>query len=245
VIDGLHVSDGGSGGVPVLFLHGLGSHASCWDAQLAHLRATRRAIAYDARGHGRSARAPAYTIGGLIDDVDRVATALGLSRFWLVGHSFSGLIVSGYAGRHPSSLAGVVYVDAVGDVSTAPLEVKEYFRRHDEGMTPDRLQETYEEILGPKAKPETRRQILASASRLDLPAFASLRGQMGDFHAAESLARFSGPKFAIETEEGDEIAWTASRLPGVRRLPVIRGVSHWLMLDDPAALNAALDEVLA
>jgi len=242
-IDGLHVSDGGSGGVPVVFLHGLGSDASCWDAQLTHFRATRRAVAYDARGHGQSDRAREYTIAGLTEDLDRVVTALGIGRFWLVGHSFSGLIVSSYAGQHPEKLAGLVYVDAVGDASGAPAGVKEYFRKHDEGMTPERLQEAYEKMLGPKAKPETRRRILASAARLDLPAFASLRGQMGDFHAADAVARFPGPKFAIEAEAPPNPV-TASRLPGVQNRPPIPGVSHWLMLDDPAALNAALDEVI-
>jgi len=84
---------------------------------------------------------------------------------------------------------------------------------------------------------------LAAAAKLDLPAFASLRSQMGDFHAAEAVARFSGPKYAIEAEgSGNPVA--ASHLPGVQRRPPIPGASHWLMLDDPDALNAALDEVL-
>ena len=66
---------------------------------------------------------------------------------------------------------------------------------------------------------------------------------MGDFHAKEAVARFPGPKFAIEAE-GAGNPWTASNLPGVQKRPPIPGVSHWLMLDDPAALNAALDEVI-
>lgn len=242
-VDGLHIDDGGSGGVPVVFLHGLGSDASCWDAQLAHFRQSRRAVAYDQRGHGSSDRAREYTIDAMTEDLDRVVTSLGITRFWLVGHSFSGLILSNYAGRHPEKLAGLIYVDAVGDASGAPQEVKDYFRKHDEGMTPQRLQEAYDQMLGPKAKPETRRRILASAAKLDLPAFASLRSQMGDFHATEAVARFSGPKYAIEAE-GPANPVTASRLPGVEKRPPIPGVSHWLMLDDPAALDAALDEVI-
>ena len=98
-------------------------------------------------------------------------------------------------------------------------------------------------MLGPKAKPETRRRILASAARLDLPAFAALREEMGDFRATEAVARFSGPKFAIDAE-GNDGPVGAARLPGVERR-TIAGVSHWLMLDDPQAFNAALDEVLA
>ena len=239
----LRVSDGGAGGVPVVFHHGLGSDWTCWQPQLDHLRATRRAVAFDARGHGESDRAAAYSIDALADDLDRVVTALGISRFILVGHSFAGTVLSDYAGRHPEKLAALVYVDAVGDASGAPADVKEYFRKQDAAVTPQRLQEVYEKALGPKAKAETRRRILASAARLDLPAFSMLRGQMGDFHAREAVAPFSGPKLAIDAE-GNDSPIQAAHLPGVERR-TIPGVSHWLMLDDPQAFNAALDEVLA
>jgi hypothetical protein len=53
----LRVSDGGAGGIPVVLVHGLGSDLAVWRAQLDHLRAGRRAIAYDQRGHGRSEKA--------------------------------------------------------------------------------------------------------------------------------------------------------------------------------------------
>jgi pimeloyl-ACP methyl ester carboxylesterase len=239
----LRVSDGGSGKTPVVFHHGLGSDWTCWQAQLDHLRSARRAVAFDARGHGESDRAPDYSIEALADDLDLVVTQLKIDRFVLAGHSFAGTVLSAYAGKHPEKLVALVYVDAVGDASATAEEVKEYFRRQDAGMTPQKLQEAYGQMLGPKAKPETRQHVLASAARLDLPAFVTLRGQMGDFHARAALARFPGPKFAIDAE-GSENPVLAAHLPGVERR-TIPGVSHWLMLDDPRAFNAALDEVLA
>ena len=66
---------------------------------------------------------------------------------------------------------------------------------------------------------------------------------MGDFRAKEALAAFKGPKFSIDAE-GKDSPMAAAHLPGVQRR-TIPGVSHWLMLDDPQAFNAALDEVLA
>ena len=38
-----------------------------------------------------------------------------------------------------------------------------------------RLQAGFTEMLGPLAKPETKRRVLASVERMDLPAFAALR----------------------------------------------------------------------
>lgn len=238
----LFVSDGGQGGVPVVFLHGLGSELETWGPVLDRLRASRRAIAYDQRGHGRSDAASEYSVDALADDLERVVAALGLAKFWLVAHSFSGAVATAYAAGHPEKVAGVVYVDAVGDVSRSPPAVKERFRQHDSGMTPDRLQSAYAEMLGPKAKPATRRAIAASAARMDLKAFAALRGSMGEFDGLSAAKKYTGPRFAIEAE-GEPDARLASSLPGTRRA-VIPGVSHWLMLDNPAATVRALEEAI-
>jgi len=120
--------------------------------------------------------------------------------------------------------------------------VKEYFSKHDAGMTPERLQAAYVEMLGPKARPATRAAILASAARMDLKAFAALRAAMGNFDGLAAAGRHPGPRFAIEAE-GDDNPFRASHLPGTNRIG-IPNVSHWLMLDDPDATARAFEEVL-
>ena len=46
---GLHVDDGGSGGLPVVFIHSFAGSAEHWTGQLDHLRRRRRAVALDLR----------------------------------------------------------------------------------------------------------------------------------------------------------------------------------------------------
>jgi pimeloyl-ACP methyl ester carboxylesterase len=238
----LRVSDGAEGGMPVVLVHGLASELETWRPVLDRLRASRRTIAYDQRGHGQSDPAGEYSIAALAGDLDRVVDELNLPRFWLAGHSFSGTVVSAYAAGHPEKVAGVIYVDAVGDVSRAPSEMKDDFRQHDANMTPELLQAAYAEMLGPRAKPATRSAVLASVARMDLKAFATLRRDMGDFDGLSAARKYGGPRFAIEAE-GEDDPFRASNLPGTKRL-VIPGVSHWLMLDDPESTSRALEEVL-
>src|SRR5712671_2553476 len=238
----LRVSEGGEGGVPVVLVHGLASELETWRPVLDRLRGSRRAIAYDQRGHGQSDPAGEYSIAALAGDLDRVVEQLGLPQFWLAGHSFSGTVVSAYAAEHPEKVKGVVYVDAVGDVSRSAPEMKEYYRQQDAGMTPERLQAAYGEMLGPKARPATRRAVLGSVARMDLKAFAALRRDMGDFDGLSAARKFGEPRFAIEAE-GEDDPFRASNMPGTKRL-VIPGVSHWLMLDDPESTSRALEEVL-
>ena len=239
----LRIDDGGEGGVPVLLHHGLGADRHVWDAQLAHLRGSRRAVAFDMRGHGESPHAGPYTVETLAQDLDDVVTRLGLSQFWLVGHSFAGVALSAYAGMQPQRLKGLVYVDAIGDLTRAPAAMRAFFRKQDEGMTPERLQAVYGEMLGPLARLDTRPRVLESVARMDLPAFAALRASMSELPAEAMLTRFRGPRRAIDVE-GNDFPFLASRMPNFERRKTIGNVSHWLMLDEPAAFNAALTEVL-
>jgi pimeloyl-ACP methyl ester carboxylesterase len=154
----------------------------------------------------------------------------------------AGSVLSAYAGKHPEKLVGLVYVDAVGDLSRS-AEAREYFRTHDAGMTPDQLQAAFSEMLGPKARPQTRKVVLDAVAKMDPRAFPALRLSMAELPAAQLAARFDGPKFAIEDASNAMLSMAASKLSGVQRRS-IADVSHWLMLDDPAAVNALLDEML-
>ena len=217
--------------------HGLGADLEVWRPQIEHLRRSRRVLAFDMRGHGRSPKAREYSVAAVVADLHEVTA--DLPRFWLIGHSFAGVVLTEYAGWHPDRVHGLVYVDALGDASNPPEEIRQYFRTHDADMTAERLQQAFTEMLGPLARPETKRQVLQSVARMDVPAFAALRASMLEVAPPRP---FAGPKFAIGAE-GPANPRMASYLPGVERR-TIPGVSHWLMLDDPAALNRALDEVL-
>lgn len=236
-MNGLHIDDGGKGGVPVVLHHGLAADLEVWRAQIEHLRRSRRTLAFDMRGHGRSPKSGEYSVRALIDDLDGVTA--DLPKFWLIGHSFAGVVLTGFAGWRPERVQGLVYVDALGDSSNPPAEIRQYFRNHDANMTPERLQQAYLEMLGPLARPATKRQVLQSVARMDLPAFAALRASMLEVSPPR---HFAGPKFAIDAE-GTANPRMACHLPGVKQR-TIPGVSHWLMLDEPGALNRALDEVL-
>jgi pimeloyl-ACP methyl ester carboxylesterase len=243
----LRVSDGGQGGVPVVFVHGLGSNFQVWRAQLDHFRQTRRAVAYDQRAHGES-DAPKngdYRIESMAEDLHAVVKSLGIDRFFLVGHSMAGTVVSAYQGRYPDTLAGVVYVDAVGDMSGLPRDAVEKVEKREAAPDYDtnEMVQDYERMVGPKARPATRQAVLESASRFSPRAFAAIRRSMVRYDPKEDVERYRGPKLAVEAE-GNDFPGMASKLPGVKKR-TIPNVSHWLMLDDPAALDKALDAFFA
>ena len=239
----LRISDGGRGGTPVVLLHGLGGDLEAWRPQLVHLRASRRAIAYDQRGHGESDRARdgVYTIDALAADLDAVLRALGVDRAVLVGHSLSGTVITAFAAAHPEKVAALVYADAIGDFAPLGREAveREVFAERSFGVAERRA--SFEEVLGP-ARPETRAAVLAALERQDLPAFAGLRLSAVRFEGKARFATWSGRAVAIEAG-GDAYPIRASAALGVPRIE-LAGVSHWLMMDDPEAFDRLLDAVL-
>src|SRR3990170_3919514 len=112
----IFIDDGGEGEIPVIFSHSFGGDTSHWKHQLEHLRISRRAIAFDFRGHGRSDKSPnnRFTAEALSGDIAAVVEGLDLEQFILVGHSMGGSAAIAYANSHPTRVMGLVLVGTPG-----------------------------------------------------------------------------------------------------------------------------------
>ena len=153
----LFVDDGGSGGVPVVFIHSFAGDSTHWTEQLKHLRKTRRAIALDLRGHGQS-QPPAngdYSIDALEADVTAVVDTLKLDRFVLVGHSLGGPTAIAYAAENPSKVAGLVLVASAA--KTPPDTAKQVIASLEKDY--DTVYEGYAAKLLKGAQPQVARKV--------------------------------------------------------------------------------------
>jgi pimeloyl-ACP methyl ester carboxylesterase len=238
----IQIDDGGSGGVPVLFLHGFSGNSSHWAAQLDHLRPRRRAIAMNLRGHGGS-DAPAdgdFAVESQAADVLAVLDVLVPEPAVLVGHSLGGAVAIAVAGRNPTRVAGLVLASAPGrlpeEQATQVVGAMEadyegtsagYWNRLTEGATPDTL-----------ARIERERHDLDAATGL-----AIIRATF-TFDPESLLRAYPGPKLAIVTPRQNAPHDLHNAVPGVPHR-VIEGTSHFLQMDRPDEFNAILDEFLA
>ena len=237
----LHVDDGGTGGLPVVFLHSFAGDTSHWSAQLAHLRKTRRAVAIDLRGHGKS-DVPAngdYAVETLAGDVDAVANSLGLTRFVLVGHSMGGSTAIAYAAAHPDKVAGLVLASAAGKV---PVDQAEKIMA---AMTADfdKVYGDYWNKLLVGAKPEVQQKLNEGKSAMKPEAALVIINAIFEFDPVAALKKYPGPKLAIVTPQNNT---PADLHILVKDLPhkEIANTSHWLHMDKPEEFNVILDEFL-
>jgi len=109
-------------GQPIVFSHGWPLSADDWDAQLLFFLANGyRVIAYDRRGHGRSAQVgDGHDMDHYADDLAAVTAHLDLQNVIHVGHSTGGGEVVRYLARHGEGrVAKAAIISAV-----PPLMVK-------------------------------------------------------------------------------------------------------------------------
>ena len=244
--EGLFIDDGGTGGTPVLFVHSAAGSTEHFAAQLAHLRKKRRAVALDLRGHGRSAPPPDgdYTIAALAADVVAVADRLGLERFVLVGHSLGGAVAAEVVGRNPERVAGLVLLDPASDARGLPEAEKQgLLAAVESGDWRSTVEAYWGSMLGGSS--ESVREFLLQglrATRKDA-VVEPLKALL--FHdAITPLSRYSGPKLSLITALNEIPTAYHAQDPGLRHRK-IEGTGHWLALDDPKAVNRAIDDFLA
>ncbi len=89
-------------GKPLILLHGNGEDSSYFESQMDYFSQTRRVIAVDTRGHGRSPRGPApFTIRQFAEDLREFVEEMGIERADLLGFSDGGNIAIIFALRYP------------------------------------------------------------------------------------------------------------------------------------------------
>lgn len=111
-------------GTPCVFLHGGPGY---WSKSFQHFTSERlgkalEMIYLDQRGCGRSALANNgnYSLGRLLLDLEEIRVHLHIDKWYLIGHSFGGLLALTYAQKHPDHVKGLI-------LSNATLNMRETF----------------------------------------------------------------------------------------------------------------------
>ena len=119
----LHYVDWGNPSAPPLvLLHGHGSNVHTFDQLADRLRHDWRITALDQRGHGDSDWADDYAGEHFVADFAGFASAVGLERFSLLGHSMGGLVAMAYAAANPDAVERLVIVDIGPEVGREGAE---------------------------------------------------------------------------------------------------------------------------
>jgi len=241
----LCIDDGGSGGLPVVFVHSLAGNARHWSAQLEHLRKERRAVALDIRGHGNS-KSPKdgdFAIESLANDIGAVADELGLKRFVLVGHSSGGTVAIAYAGSHPEKVAGLILADPSGDARMVPAEQVNLMIGAMESDSYSKAIEDYYGMLLTGSQQAVREKVIQDLRNTPRETVIGIFKSTLLYDPLTSLQLYKGPKLSVYTSLNDSpfsLHNLDTDLPHIK----VTGTGHWLQMDKPEEFNRILDNFL-
>ncbi len=235
----------GTGGPALVFVHGVGSSAAIWDAQLEAFADTHRCFAIELRGNGVPKPEPdsaLITRAGFALDVVAVMDAVGVERFTLVGCSLGGVVAFELWPRARDRITSLVivgsfarYPDAgvyAAGVSAAVREAGDmaafaHARAAKLGLPPERLHETVEHMA--------RKSIASYVASAQATWTADYRDTLPTIDVPTLVA--CGERDAIAPIAlSQEIA---AGIPGAR-LRTITNAGHVANADNPQAFNASL-----
>ncbi len=101
-------------GEPVVLIHGaFMTITNNWEGRIGELSKTRKVIAIEMQGHGRTADVPReFSSENLADDVDALLNYLKIPRADLIGYSMGGEVAMQCAIRHPDKVRKAVIISS-------------------------------------------------------------------------------------------------------------------------------------
>ena len=241
----VHYDSYGKGGEAVVLVHGWTCDAGFWRANAPELAKQYRVIAIDLPGHGRSDKPQAsYTMEYFARSIDAVLRHAKVKRAVLAGHSMGTPVVRTYYRLFPQKTAALIAVDGalrplmpkeqMERVLIAPLRGPD-FSKVDAAMVNGMVQP-----MRNAADRELVKKVMLSA-----PQHVAVSAMEGMADPAVFEGSVSVPVLAIMASSPN---WNDAYVKQVRAAtPKLEyqswgGVSHFLMMDEPAKFNAAVLE---
>jgi pimeloyl-ACP methyl ester carboxylesterase len=218
------------GAKTVVCLHGSGADSIVWSAQLSRLRKNYNIIAPDLPAHGRSEGSTLRVAADYAEWLNAFAQALGLKRFFLMGHSFGGAVVQEFARIYPEKAAGLVLI-GTGTRFKLSGTYRELF---DKGFDP-------EDLAARQQLPEQFREAFAFLKNNSGSALHADLMAAGRFDSSDWIGTVTAPVLVVRGANDcvtppDMPAELANMLPNAE-LVTIGDAGHVVMLEARDAFN--------
>jgi 3-oxoadipate enol-lactonase len=239
-------------GPPVVFVHGLGGSLHFWHGVMENLTAHHHCIAPDLRGHGRSdVTKGTLSVETWAQDVEALMSALELPPATVVGHSIGSVVAQHLAVAKPELVDSLVLV---GGISWYEPPARKAFEERADRVEQDGLDAIVDDWLAGALAPRTHGKLPQLAGLLrDLFLRNDPKSYAKACRAVANMPKVPREQIGQPTllvvgnhDRSTPIAMTEelhSEIP-VSRVRVLPASAHWLALEQPDALAAAILEFL-
>lgn len=238
------VSEQGSGGVPIIFLHGVGSDKSVWAPQLEHFGRSRRAVALDYPGYGDSDPAHAGTSR---DDYAAAILAamdsLAIKRAHVCGLSLGGVVAIAIHAAAPGRCASLILADTFAVHPDGPGI---YERSLAASADLRALAEARVDfLLAPGALDDVRSEVVETMARIDPAAYCIGAEAVWLADQRERAAAIDVPTLVVcgaaDKATPPALSEELASLIAGAKLELIPGAGHIANLERPAEFDERVE----
>jgi 3-oxoadipate enol-lactonase len=233
-------SEAGSGAVPIVFLHGVGSDRSVWHPQLDFFGKRRRSIAFDYPGYGESDPAsPGTTRDDYAAAIISAMHELGVAHAHICGLSLGGVVALALYHAAPERCASLILADTFArhPEGRAIYERSLAGSRDLRGMAEARA----DLLIAMPADPAVRREVVETMAGIDPAAYRIGAEAVWLADQRERARAVDVPTLVLVGNEDRVTPPGLSRdlaaLIRGARLDVIAGAGHLGNLEKPSEFN--------
>jgi 3-oxoadipate enol-lactonase len=254
----ISVRTGGDGDA-ILFWPSLLMTGEMWSAQSEHFSAHHRVVLIDPPGHGDSqALTGTFTFEECARCVVDLLDGLGIERAHFVGNSWGGMIGGTFAATHPDRVGKTVLMNCTASAAGLRQKIEYGFllrlAKLLGGIRPPLTRSVLKAFLGPttfRERPDIVAYVRNTVEADDLDscswAVRSVVPRRPDQRAL--LGRVTTPVLVVAGVEdatfpNSETKAMADAIPG-SSFVVLDGVAHLAGLENPALINALVEDFLA
>lgn len=228
----------------LVFIHGSGGNSGAWTCQYSKLHKLFNIAAVNLPGHGKSGGLGEQSISDYVSRLREILDVLDLKHPVLIGHSLGAAIALSFAVKHPDDLSGLI---TAGGGLTMPVnpDILNGFLKQPQVVL---------DLMCKFSLAKENRPKLFDASRASLGQ-ADVRVVHGDmlacskFDITKEVSKIRVPVMVICGKE-DKMTPPASSeqiAAGISgsKLVLIEGAGHMVMMEQPEAFNAALQNFVS
>jgi pimeloyl-ACP methyl ester carboxylesterase len=243
----IHYETTGTGRPALVLVHCWTCDSGFWKDVVERFARGRQVVTLDLAGHGQSGRTrKSYTMQAFGQDVKAVADALKLDRMVLVGHSMGGAVILEAARLLGNRVVGLVPVDTLLDVVQRddPKETQAFLDKMQadfEGTTTGFAREYW---FVPTTPPAVVDRVVKTATTFPPEIAMSALRDNWSYDSARGLESIKVPIAAVNADKFPTNFEANRRHAPQFDAVIMKGVGHYLMLEDPKRFGDHLEEAL-
>lgn len=234
----------GKGEPALVFVHGWSCNKSYWDEQVKTFSPKYKVVTIDLAGHGESGKnRKDFTPKSFGADIAAVVNKLNLKKVIMIGHSMGGADIIEAAALLKGKVIGLIGADTFQDLTqTMSKEQAEQFLKPFRENFTQAASGFVKSMFAAASDTTLVKKVVKDISSSSPDIAINTLLNLLTYNAAPSLKKINLPIISINNDRYAIQVKENSKYVKSFKVKIMKGIGHFIMLEDPAKFNQLLQE---